>query len=733
MKKKPFIIAIIIGLVLLILGAVFLLRSQKNTEYVQTETVIDISGNGRYVMDDYAYGYGINTDTYEHFIECIDYSETATVLPAMYLSEPSNNSRMESEEGLELWIEGGLCLDNKDRLVCLFSHCLFEKSEGDTYIQAGTSEIWLYFYDKIGNYQEKLLLDKSLFDDTEALEFQSISQGKNGAFYLMAVDAEQGTFYLFTMDEQGNLIETDMLEYASYMYQTADGYTILRSGHKIRVLEENCPYKEKVDKLKVDMLFPCFGEGDYVLTYQKGNTVYGVTNTGDKEVILENEGKYTLYETEGCVYRNECFYLIHSGVGEDTRIIKLAKGADTQQVDDREVIYLATTGNLTESESFIQTFNRTNKEYKVEVVSYYEESDPQKALAEDILTGSRKFDILDLSGMDVETFVEKELLVNIYDFIEKDEELNREDFNDNILEAYETEGALYKIVPMYYIGAVITDNDKAEAMGGWSYETMWQMALEEPQITTNYEMFYYSLMAQKDNIYDEDTKTCDFSGEWLRGVLESGCTLSDIETVAETDVLEQLEIRGFASCIVGFRDISYLSAHNASEDKISLRGIPGENGDICYIKAAQEFGICANSDKKDAAWEVCRMLFTREYQVQNGFYSDAFVTRTDAMEQIYKTMFATEGYEDDVLGYVEPLKLNSAFGVPMENVTLGPVKENDVHYIADVMDNVYVESYRETMVYSMAWEEAKLFYENRGNLENTIHNMDNRVSLYLSE
>lgn len=741
--KKEFIyviagIIIIVSLVGLIWGINNLNQGDMISGNIQSETMIDLHGNESIIMDEYAYTYGLEEETGRYFVECIDYYETESVLNTIIISSPEK-ARVETGNQLEIWGLRDICLNSNKEIMGLFIHLLLEKADDGSWKDCQPGEYWLYTYDTKGEVIGRVLLDAAIYQNEveTGAYYDTIVEGKDGNIYILSLYSSEISQIIFELSATGEMLSTRTFDEYTHLCKTASGYTVLCSGDTVEILEESCPYKEEVENIDADFVYPAYIGSEYEFILMKATGVYyGVDTEGKKELIFDTNESYLAWDGN-TIYRDESIYEIRSTRNSEgvvkSSIVEVSEDTKVAFADDREVIYIASVYGLSESEVFIRDFNMENTEYRIEILPYYEEADPQKALAEDILTG-KEIDIVDLSGMDYESLIEKGMLADIYEFIDEDPDMDISDFDEDILQAYERDGKLYEIVPAYYIGTMVTNGQKVNGYGGWNYDTMCQLAGAQPDRCSDYELFMYGMMSNMEQVYDKENNSCDFNGEWFSDLLTNSAKLPSYNDAVAYSVLEQVEVRGYADCSLSLNDICFLSAHNENQNNaIEISGLPGMEGGFHYIQPAQIFAIISTSDKQDVAWEVCRELLTREYQLRLCPGSGAFATRTDAMDELYEMITATTAYHHDVLGYIEPYSSNIAFGTPMENLTWGPAEEEYIDIIEECKENCRVQTYEEMIITNMVWEEAEPYFAGNGSVQDTIDKIQNRVSIYLWE
>ena len=120
--------------------------------------------------------------------------------------------------------------------------------------------------------------------------------------------------------------------------------------------------------------------------------------------------------------------------------------------DGREIIVLAEIEPDSDCQYAVECFNMQSEEYYIEERDYtlfFDElySGNEKLLMD--ITRGEKIDIIYTPGLDIEAYIGKNLLTDIYELIDSDGELSRDEYVDGILEACEISGKLY-VMPMYF-------------------------------------------------------------------------------------------------------------------------------------------------------------------------------------------------------------------------------------------------------------------------------------------
>jgi ABC-type glycerol-3-phosphate transport system substrate-binding protein len=152
-----------------------------------------------------------------------------------------------------------------------------------------------------------------------------------------------------------------------------------------------------------------------------------------------------------------------SGCSEDTKI-----DTDTQAMEDNREL----SGTLTIStvfDGYIDIFAEEFMDMHPKVKIIVERPDDNKVsfmyrVVTDLLSGTAN-DLIDLSGLDINHKAESGLLVNIYEFMNKDPDFDKSDYYTNIFEAMEYEGGLYAMPLSFNYDMVYISKPLAESIG----------------------------------------------------------------------------------------------------------------------------------------------------------------------------------------------------------------------------------------------------------------------------
>lgn len=697
-------------------------------EVVTVQYSMELSPHNSSVMDEKLCGYTYDLEgSRQTYFVFLDYLNGATTSELVPISQPSMLSCELEGNRKEYWSIGAFGKGAENIYYCLISHSFINMEDKEI-----ISEEWL-----LNSYNESGELLHSVTFPNDGIPFgcYQIEEGADGNLYILTDGASIDEIkYLYVINKEGELLSTE--EYGNYvnMVKTVAGYTLLAHDKEIEILEDNHPYKDKLDKIKANDVYACAETEEYDFLYDWQDIVYGYDFENNRMVPLFNCAnlEYNFYQTtymkDGILYT----YVNLMNVGP---IVIKTMPKEFIQTDEREVLYLATLSDSVSVPQEVAEFNISNTQYRIEVLTYGNRDNPMQALLQDIMAG-KKIDLYDLEAMNYLTLVEKDMLANVYDFIDADEEFEREDFRSEVLSAYEVDGELPVIVPGFYIQTVLVDNGRmAQYNNEWNYEVMKMLMKENPDYCYREEMLFYAYRANKDILLNEAEQSCNFNDGLFAGILEESSTFNEYNenlTVSNMDMLRQ---RGFFMHTMSFYDLCVVSFYNKSEPSgdICLMGNPGLSGGEHYLRSAKVLAIGATGEHQDVAWEFMRQFLTYKYQMRYVYSGGLFPMRNDVWEDMYTVITTEETIENEVVGTIYPYSSNVVFGMADEEIVIGPAGEDVIPMIDGCLENCVVYISDDEWIQTIIAEEAGAYYAGQKSVAAVCESIQSRINIYMKE
>jgi len=388
----------------------------------------------------------------------------------------------------------------------------------------------------------------------------------------------------------------------------------------------------------------------------------------------------------------------------------------------------------------IVSFNKSQNDYYIKIVKYGEDNyaDGLKALNADISSGKGP-DIIEIPNETLlHQYGAKGIIDDLYSYMNEGEWPQREDFMENILYSFETEGKLYGLTPFFKILSVIGNPDyiQSEQVTFTQLKEMYEENKDNDDITVYNVLSKNFLLAQCiipsiDSFVDMENKSCDFMNPEFQELLEFSSqfdmingfeVIGDIVSVQEDTMF--LYYGGVMGC---FRE--YTHYRELTGNSGLLIGFPSIAG--CTPEITTDFPfLCINSKSKhkDAAWQFLCTFLKDSYLIDDDKLNNSRgfpVTQRGfdgvAGMQIDRTKYASgEGNDTDITGIT----------ISYPNL---PVTQEDVEYIKEIISTVKQPSEYYGEIKNIIEEEIDSYWNGSKTVQDVMEIIQKRAQLYLNE
>lgn len=411
--------------------------------------------------------------------------------------------------------------------------------------------------------------------------------------------------------------------------------------------------------------------------------------------------------------------------------------------DGKKIVKMYADLNLYDNlYSQIAEFNNKSPEYEVQLTEYCKEfEEPLTRLNTDITTGNPP-DILILdAALPLKSYNDKGLFADLYEFIDSDPDMKREDLIGSVLKAGEADGKLFKISFDFYIDTVVGKTSLVGEKQGRTAEEFFELAESYPDKRampadmTKYRallMFaYYGCNAYA----DESTGKCSFNGDGFIKLLEFCDTFpSEFEGNRQdfddefADAVHNGTIL-FTSDhpIVRFNSIRLLEQGLFGEP-VTFMGFPNVDGNGSVIcPSSNEYAVMSASQNKEGAWEFLKYFLSEEYQNEIALEQQSFPIRRSSLE--FAAEAAKKGVYDKILEeYYEPKIVFSG-----NIIGVGLNTDEDNRKICGLIDSAVGYSQYTSHFYDIISGEAAMYFAGQRPAKETAEIIQNRVQNYIDE
>lgn len=563
-------------------------------------------------------------------------------------------------------------------------------------------------FDLNGNYQ-KMIVTGNKEDAVDVSNIYALASGK-----VAGIGWDDNGVNIGYVDmNTGTLTDTTKLPGYSYDYSIYPG----NSKYELFLVNSIGLYGYNMGDTETQLLM------NFVDSDIAGYSVYNVISINDDEF-------FAMYDAED-----------GNALGRFTKV-------PPSEVKDKKTLVLACNGIDYDVRNNIVKFNKNNDEYRITIQDYaalYNTEDDYQAglnrLNADIVSGKIPDILVIDDNMPVESYVSKGLFEDLKPYIEKDEELDIDNFMPNILDAFSVDGKLYRLVPSYMISTLIAKTSLVGEERGWTIGEVNQLMSGMPAGTSflpnmDRERMLLNCMTMAGNQFlDFDAGTCNFDSDAFIEMLEFLKQFPEQidDTVYDDSYWESYdtmwrENRAIAMSysVSGFKDYNYTKKGTFGED-ITLIGFPSSNEDGSSIIPAMQLAMSSKSANKEGAWQFMRGYLTDEYQDEITYGFPVSIRALDAMGE--KAM-KVDTYIDENGNEVESPDYYYMNGVDVE---IKPMTQEEVENLKQMLytfNQVY--TYDQELM-NIISEESAAFLSGQKNARDVASIIQSRVQIYVNE
>ncbi|NLL77946.1 MAG: extracellular solute-binding protein [Clostridiales bacterium] len=442
----------------------------------------------------------------------------------------------------------------------------------------------------------------------------------------------------------------------------------------------------------------------------------------------------------------EFYGMINDNLTGYSTLMKFTK-VEPKDVVDKKVLTLGCNGINWDVRNQVVKFNKANDQYRIKIKDYSEYNTEEDytvgitKLNTDIASGNVP-DILILdNNLPTESYISKGLFEDLYTYIDKDEELNRADYFQNVLKAYETNGKLYQLVPSFSVFTVVAKTADVGTETGWSLEDLNAVMASKPEGTevfaneTRGSVLNYSIQMSGRQFIDWETGECKFNSDAFISLLEflkqfpeqyDDSYYTD-EFWRDYDSLwRDGKVLLSISYMDSFSSYNYMKKGTFGED-ITFKGFPAEDRNGSAIMPNLDLVMSSKSKNKDGVWQFIRYFLTDEYQNTLEYGWPLSMKRIDALAEKAKQR---ESYEDENGQIVE---YDQTYYVGGVEVTISPMTQDEVDDVLafiNTVDQPY--SYDENLI-NIISEESAPYFSGQKSAKDVADIIQSRVQIYVNE
>ncbi|MBQ7980937.1 MAG: extracellular solute-binding protein, partial [Oscillospiraceae bacterium] len=347
------------------------------------------------------------------------------------------------------------------------------------------------------------------------------------------------------------------------------------------------------------------------------------------------------------------------------------------------------------------------------------------------------------SELPVDSYISKGLLADLYQFMDKDETINKEDYLTNIFEAYEVDGKLYELVPSFTINTLIGKSSIVGEESGWTMAEFIELVDANPEMSVySYEIsrsdFFMDMISSCYSAFiNNETGECSFNSDDFIKILEFANRFpkevdweqwNDDPSYWQDQEVAYRDNKALVNPygISNFRSIRELEMATFGE-KITFKGYPGAEGNGSSIFANMEIAITAKAANPDGAWEFIKYFLSDEYQSELEWVYPIKLSALEAQMEKAKE----RPYWVDENG--EKQYYDNTYWIANQEIKVGENTDEDNQRVLDLIKSTTEIRRYDRDIYKIIEEEAAPYFEGQKTAQEVADIIQNRVSNYIAE
>ena len=448
---------------------------------------------------------------------------------------------------------------------------------------------------------------------------------------------------------------------------------------------------------------------------------------------------------------------------------------DASEIKEKKVLTLACMYLDWNLRSMIVEYNKTNDEYRINVVDYseYATDDDYNAgvtkLTTEIISGSVP-DIFLTSNLPIDKYAAKGVIADLNTFMDGGNGLSRDYFVPQILNALEKDGKLYELPTSFSVQTAYALSSIASQYDTWNVAAVQDAMTQLQEGATVFSNGWTKNTALSNCLsrnlsafVDWTTGKCEFDSEAFQQLLAfcnsfpaetsdgdgaiayaSSADIAVDDAMWESDATRITNGKQLMSTIGMYSFDSYIWNVYAIRDKITFTGYPTEDGSGSSFELQMPMAISSVTKYPDAAWDfVCSIIKKMNTIDEDNYYYGFPISQaafdaemTDIMTEQYQ--LDENGEQVDWDGDGEPDKAIRGSYETMENgetvyKDVYALTQEEIDQILGVINNTHSVYDYDQEILDIITDEVAAYFAGDKDVQTTASMIQSRVNLYVQE
>ncbi len=373
------------------------------------------------------------------------------------------------------------------------------------------------------------------------------------------------------------------------------------------------------------------GSGDYLFYAQEKGTLYGYH--AEKQAlqpltVLADWGVYTPERAsdgilDGCVAADGSLTLLARW---ETAALTVCRLTPCTQAETPQPLTVAGYNIGEDLLDLARTFNRTHPDYVIRFKDYADGGAGLNGITKfstELLAGELPDIVATFNFPAFKALAEKEVLVDLYPYLDADADLSRDSFAEGLLAALEQNGEIYRLPTEFRL---LTYQANRQVIGEKGYLTAAELT-ERLQDQSQTRVFSDTMLQERlindlaqlapTAYVDWDSGECRFDSPSFIALLEAANTLPDMDEILDPNrpfdpdapPSQQQLADGTLLLDEGFVSNAYTVRRYSAAlgDDLVYSGLPTEDGCAPQMDIVSGYAVTKACAHKDAAWAFVRM------------------------------------------------------------------------------------------------------------------------------
>ena len=448
---------------------------------------------------------------------------------------------------------------------------------------------------------------------------------------------------------------------------------------------------------------------------------------------------------------------------------------DASEIKEKKVLTLACMYLDWNLRSMIVEYNKTNDEYRINVVDYseYATDDDYNAgvtkLTTEIISGSVP-DIFLTSNLPIDKYAAKGVIADLNTFMDGGNGLSRDYFVPQVMSALEKDGKLYELPTSFSVQTAYALSSIASQYDTWNVAAVQDAMTQLQEGATVFSDGWTKNTALSNCLsrnlsafVDWTTGKCEFDSEAFQQLLDfcnsfpaetsdgdgaiayaSSADIAVDDAMWESDATRITNGKQLMSTTGMYSFDSYIWNVYAIRDKITFTGYPTEDGSGSSFELQMPMAISSVTKYPDAAWDfVCSIIKKMNTIDENNYYYGFPISQaafdaemTDIMTEQYQ--LDENGEQVDWDGDGEPDRAIRGSYETMENgetvyKDVYALTQEDIDQILGVINNTRSVYDYDQEILDIITDEVAAYFAGDKDVQTTASMIQSRVNLYVQE